>query len=87
MLIICNNCGAKMKNMGLNVYYCPECDNEAYIDIEDPDNPGEVMQMIGKYSYDEVYNRSYEDDRPEGCKACDCDNWPKCQDGCNMFED
>lgn len=86
MRIICNNCGAIMEEAGLNLMVCPECDNEAYLDHEDPDAPGKVMQMIGSYTYSEVYGREY-DDKPEGCKACDCDNWPKCKDGCNMFED
>lgn len=63
--IRCNRCGNVMRPLMEDVLYCEECDNECYLDEEDPDTPGEPMQMIGKYDYCDIYSHDYTLDTDE----------------------
>ena len=68
--------------------YYPECDNEAYLDLADPDEPDEAMQLIGKYQYNEIYDMPDPGaGKPDFCDTCDRGNYPDCMDGCSMASD
>lgn len=54
--IICKQCGAVMFEYTHYIMMCPNCDNEAYPEVDDPDYPGEIMQ---KYIADDDYDRIY----------------------------
>lgn len=54
----CNRCGKKMKKIDYDFMVCEECDNEAYLDSEDPENPGHPLQLIapnGGYDWQTLF--------------------------------
>ena len=53
--IYCNDCGSQMEVIDETMAICPNCSNNAYLDEEDPDEPGRPMQTVGPYSYDELF--------------------------------
>lgn len=56
--VICKQCGAVMFQFTEYLMLCPNCDNEAYPEVEDPIYPGEIMQ---KYVFDEDYESIYDE--------------------------